>query len=209
MPHIKQYALVVCHAQCFTPEAVTIRNYKPADEQEWLRCRALAFLSTAYFDDVLTKKPTYDFPAVELVADPAGAVVGLIDVTIADQLATIESVAVHPDAARNGIGSLLLDEAQRRLPDNVTSLDAWTRDDEAANNWYVSNGFRENFRYLHVYAAGAQEPGAAVIQARAGLTPVAAFFHAGISDETMLRSEFSRVHICRQYVRSIGAPKCR
>ena len=187
-------------------EAVTIRNYSPTDEQVWLRCRAVGFLSSAYFDDVLTKKPTYDGPAVELVADSAGAVVGIIDVAITDDLATIETVAVHPDAARKGIGSLLLDEARRRLPESATSLDAWTRDDEAANRWYLSNGFRESFRYLHVYARGETEPGAAIVGARLGLTPVAAFFHADISNEAVLRSEFRRVHICRRYVRSIRLP---
>lgn len=183
--------------------AVTIRNYLSTDERDWLRCRALGFLSTAYFDDVLTKKPTYDCPAVELVADSGGAVVGIIDVAIAGDLATIETVAVHPDAARSGIGSLLLDEARRQLPNSVTSLDAWTRDDEAANKWYLSNGFRESFRYLHVYASGDREPGAAIVETRLGLTPVSAFFHADISNETMLRRDFSRVHICRHYVRPI------
>ena len=30
---------------------VTIRDYEPADEEAWLRCRVLAFLHTAYYDD--------------------------------------------------------------------------------------------------------------------------------------------------------------
>jgi ribosomal protein S18 acetylase RimI-like enzyme len=166
---------------------VTVRCYSPDDEQGWLRCRALAFLSTAYFDDVLTAKAAYAGGAEELVADVGGTVVGLIDVSIDGQHATIETVAVHPDLAREGIGSLLLDEAIRRLPEVVTSLDAWTRDDEAANEWYVANGFGERFRYLHVYAGGEHEPGAAIAEARHGLTPVAAFFHADISEEAELR----------------------
>ncbi len=29
-----------------------ISAYRPADEQGWLRCRVLAFLDSAYFDDV-------------------------------------------------------------------------------------------------------------------------------------------------------------
>ena len=185
--------------------AVRVRAYAPDAERGWLRARALAFLSTAYFDDVLTEKPVYDGPAVELVAESAGAVVGLIDLAVSDELATIDSVAVHPDAARKGIGSLLLAEAMRRLPGTVRSLDAWTRDDEAANRWYLSNGFAERFRYLHVYASGGHEPAAAIVEARAGLAPVAAFFHADISDEAALRRDFARVHVCRQYVRPIDA----
>lgn len=189
----------------FDSVTMTIRDYSPADEQGWLRCRALGFLATAYFDDVLTKKPSYDCSTVELVADSAGCVVGVIDIVVADELATIETVAVHPDVARKGVGSLLLEEASRRLPDSVTSLDAWTRDDEAANKWYLSNGFRERFRYLHVYASGG-EVEAAVVEARPGLIPVTAFFHADISSETTLRDQFSRVYVCRQYVRAINHP---
>lgn len=32
---------------------VQVRDYQPADEQGWLRCRVLSFLGTAYFDDVM------------------------------------------------------------------------------------------------------------------------------------------------------------
>lgn len=181
---------------------MTIRDYAPADEEGWLRCRALGFLRTAYFDDVLIKKPSYDGPAIELVAESSGAIVGMIDVAVAAELATIVTVAVHPDVARNGVGSRLLEEAGRRLPSSVISLDAWTRDDEAANNWYLSTGFEENLRYLHVYATG-DEAGTAVVEARPDLTPVSAFFHADISNETRLREQFSRVHVCRQYVRPV------
>lgn len=183
--------------------AVTIRDYSPLDEQDWLRCRVLGFLATAYFDDVLTKKPAYDGPAVEIIAASAGAVVGIIDVVVADELATIETIAVQPDVARRGVGSLLLGEVLRRLPGNVRALDAWTRDDEPANKWYLSNGFREEFRYLHVYAKDDQETGTAIVEARHGLTPIAAFFHADISREDDLRKAFSRVHVCRQYVRPL------
>ena len=37
-----------------------------------------------------------------------------------------------------------------------------------------------------------------------GLTPVAGFFHADIADEERLRARFERVHVCRQYVRSLN-----
>ena len=33
----------------------------------------------------------------------------------------------------------------------VETLDAWTREDVAANRWYRSHGFSEQYRYLHVY----------------------------------------------------------
>jgi hypothetical protein len=48
---------------------VLIRNYKKEDEQGWLRCRVLAFLNTAYYDNVLNKKEVYERPSIELVVD--------------------------------------------------------------------------------------------------------------------------------------------
>lgn len=192
------------HAKTPTAGSAPIREYAPTDEQDWLRCRVLGFLNTAYFDDVLTEKPTYGGLAIQLVADSAGTVVALIDVAVEGEDATIETVAVHPDVARGGVGSLLLAETLRRLPSSVKTLDAWTRDDEAANNWYVAKGFRENFRYLHAYASGVQEPGSAIVQARPGLTPVAGCFHADASAEEEMRRTFSRVHICRRYLLSLS-----
>ena len=189
--------------QLKTTGSVTIRDYSPSDEQGWLRCRVLGFLNTAYFDDVLTKKPTYEGVAIELVAESAGTIVALMDIAVGGEEATIETVAVHPDLARAGIGSLLLAEGVRRLPSSVTTLDAWTRDDQAANNWYVAKGFTENFRYLHVYASGV-EAGRAIAQTRAGLTPVAAFLHADDSAEAAMRDSFSRVYVCRQYLLSLS-----
>ena len=59
---------------------VSIRPYRPADEEGWLRCSVLSFLHTAYFDSVFRTKPRYDLPAIELVADAGGTVAGCIDV---------------------------------------------------------------------------------------------------------------------------------
>lgn len=76
----------------------TIREYTTADETAWLRCRVLAFLHTAYFDDVLRSKPDGQAPGLELVAvDGTGSVVGIMDTSIDGALATIDTVAVHPD----------------------------------------------------------------------------------------------------------------
>lgn len=35
----------------------TIREYTSADETSWLHCRVLAFLDTAFYDDVVPAKP--------------------------------------------------------------------------------------------------------------------------------------------------------
>lgn len=64
-----------------------IRDYKETDETEWLRCRVLSFLDTAYFDNVLRVKEKYKNSAVELVAVENKQIVGLIDVECESQKA--------------------------------------------------------------------------------------------------------------------------
>lgn len=181
---------------------LAVRDYRRADESDWLRCRVLAFLATSYFDDVVTSKPTYEAESIELVARRGAELVGVLDIAVTGDVATIETVAVHPDASRTGAGSALLVEAIRRLPRTVGVLDAWTREDAAANAWYLSQGFAENFRYLHVFAGDGGEIERAVT-ATPGLTAVSGFFHARIDEEVRLRDAFRRVHICRQYVRTL------
>ena len=181
-----------------------VRPYEAADEQGWLRCRVLAFLASAYFDDVLRTKPQFAGAAIELVAIEGGEVVGVLDVTVEGSAATIETIGGHPDHARRGVAAALLADALRRLPGEVESLDAWTRDDAAANAWYQKSGFREEFRYLHVYARD-DETDRAVERSLSGLTPIAGFFHADIAREAEMRDAFRRVHICRQYVRACRA----
>jgi ribosomal protein S18 acetylase RimI-like enzyme len=132
------------------------------------------------------------------------ALVGLIDVAIEGDSATIETIAVDPSRYRSGIGSALLDEAITRLPATVRSLDAWTRDDEQANAWYAAKGFVETVRYLHVYASTPEETASASGN-RTHLTLVKGFFHAPIEAESQLRAAFRRVHICRRYERAVGS----
>ena len=82
---------------------MVIRDYEPADERAWLRCRVLSFLGTAYFDDVMTAKKSPVLGA-ELVAEDCGAIVGVLDLSAEGQLATIDTIAVHPDHQWRGIG---------------------------------------------------------------------------------------------------------
>jgi ribosomal protein S18 acetylase RimI-like enzyme len=181
-----------------------MRPYRPADETSWLRCRVLAFLSTAYYDDVLVEKPSLP-GGVELVAVDGGDVVGLLDVGVHGFSATIESIAVHPDRAREGIGTALLERALEELRGRGGRwLEAWTRDDEPANRWYRRKGFGEAERYLHVYARGREEIARAAISAPPGLVPVHAFLHLGDLDrEEEMRERFGRVYVCRCYERAV------
>src|SRR5699024_10568545 len=141
----------------------TIRRYAPTDETDWLRCRALSFLATCYYDDVWTTRPSS--PAVQLVATDARTVIGILDVEIDGDLATIDTVAVHPDHQSRGVASQLLDRAWHELPAAVTVMDAWTREDVPALAWYRARGFAESEHYLHVCKTGR-------IRTRAGRAPL-------------------------------------
>ena len=183
-----------------------IRRYLPTDERSWLRCRLLSFAQTCYYDDVRVARTLDDDIAVALVAvpdEPGGdEVLGLIDVTVDGTAATIDSIAVHPDAQRRGLASALLDAALAELPDGTATIDAWTREDVPANSWYRTRGFVENYRYLHVYKGyDESEDGFATPEGLSG--PVTAFLHADIEWEAQLRARYRRVYVCRQYLRSL------
>lgn len=143
-----------------------IRDYKVTDEIGWIRCRTLAFLQTAYFDNVLNKKEHYQNPAIELVAELDGQIVGLIDVEYELEERTVCSkgeglggmiwhIAVHPDFSRQGIGEQLLYAAETEAKKmNINRFEAWTRDDRWVQNWYEKMKFKIVDSYYHVYFEG-------------------------------------------------------
>jgi ribosomal protein S18 acetylase RimI-like enzyme len=137
-------------------------------------------------------------------------VVGLCDASVVSDLATIDTIVVHPDHRRTGLATALLDTLIERLRGRgATTLDAWTRDDADTLAWYASQGFDTRFRYLHVYANTAQEMEAAGA-APGELVPRAGFFHADVAGsgdqalESQLRTNFERVHACQRMVRDIS-----
>jgi len=177
-----------------------IRPYDDADAESWLQCRLLSFFRTQYYDDVVVERPRYTGPAIQLVAVCDDQLVGLMDIEIDDASATIEVIAVHPSYAGRGIGTALLDRALPELrPRDVAALDAWTREDAAANRWYLARGFLERYRYLHIHKEWDEDD--AGFASPVGLsTPIRALVHAPIEREAELRSRFGRVYVCRQYV---------
>lgn len=180
----------------------TIRDYQPSDEASWLRCRLLTFFGTDYYDDIVLARPTFERPAIRLVTHADEMIIGLIDVEVFDEAATINCIAIHPDQQRSGLGTVLLQGAIERLPADVRTLDAWTREDVVANRWYRARGFTEGQRYLHVYK-GAEDPGAG-FAVPAGLTgPITAFMQAPIAEEERLRAIYKRVYVCRQYIKTL------
>ena len=181
--------------------STTLRRFAPEDEPSWLRCRVLSFLGSAYHDEVRTHRPPE--PQLQLVAVRGPAVIGILDVEIEDSLATIDTLATHPDHQREGIASRLLDLALDQLPPQVSTLDAWTRDDEPALAWYRRHGFAESEHYLHVYKSWDEDvPG---FTSPEGLSaPVIAFCHGALADEAEMRERFARVHVCRRFSRVIA-----
>lgn len=143
-----------------------IRDYEHNDEIGWVRCRTLAFLETAYFDNVLKLKEHYENPAIELVAEIGGQIVGLIDVEYEKEERTVCSrgeglggmiwhIAVHPDFSRQGIGKQLLDAAVNKAKAiGLNRFEAWTRDDLWVQNWYEKMNFKNVDSYYHIYFEG-------------------------------------------------------
>lgn len=192
----------------------TIRPFRPGDETGWVRCRALAFLDTAYFDDVHPEKERYEERAIELVAEADGQVVGLIDVECEEAPGTICSnpadpahaglagmiwhLAVHPDYRRRGIGRGLLAEASRRAQEwQIRRFEAWTRDDLFVNDWYRAQGFQQVQAYWHIFM-GSRDELAAIQPQISGLRPVSAFAHY-LGDDEGVYGRFERVHRCNRY----------
>jgi ribosomal protein S18 acetylase RimI-like enzyme len=188
-----------------THPAPTIRAYSPADEPGWIRCRALWFLSSQYFDDVLPRRPEPAEPSVVLVAaDPDGTNVGILDIGVAGALATIDTLAVHPDHQGRRIATMLLETAIPLLAGTgATELDAWTREDPAANAWYRRVGFVEETRYLHVFVSEGDDTTG--FTTPDGLSrPVLAFLDAAVEREEEMRARFRRVHVLRAHVQPLA-----
>jgi ribosomal protein S18 acetylase RimI-like enzyme len=189
-----------------------IRPYVAADEVGWLQCRLLSFFGSAFYDDVVREKERYERPAIELVADVGGEIIGLIDVECEEQAGTvcfdrpglggmIWHVAVHPEHQRRGIAADLVAGAERYARERgVVRLEAWTRDDPHVQAWYESLGFAQVSSYLHVYLE--RDEGLRNITFEDGkLKLVKAFAHYTGDEPDAIRKRFRRVHDCVHYER--------
>jgi ribosomal protein S18 acetylase RimI-like enzyme len=181
-----------------------VRDYVAGDEPSWLRCRVLSFLGTASHDDVVAAKP--ELSGAELVAVDGDVVIGILDLAVDGELATIETIAVHPDHRHRGIGGALLSRARARATAlGATTLDAWTRDDPPTLRWYRAMGFGESDHYPHAVAehrTPADAPARAGV-ARPGPRVAKACLRADLADEARLRREFARVHVCRRFAMAL------
>ncbi len=197
--------------------SVVVRPYEPSDERAWLECRVLAFLDTAYFDSVEREKERYENPAIELVAEVDGQIVGLLDVECENEPATVCSdrpglggmiwhLAVHPRYRRQRIATRLLAEAEAAArARGLERFEAWTRDDDWVRRWYESRGFTRVTSYLHVYPYGREEMDGVLRSEIPELKPVLAFAHYTGDERDAIKRRFARVHECVLYERRFAA----
>lgn len=148
--------------------SLVIREYRDSDELAWVRCRVLAFLDTSYRDDIHPYRERYDNPAVQLVAEDSltGQLVGLLDVEYerkpgdvcnfpGELGGVIWHLAVLPEYRSKGIANQMWHHALELLrAQQITRLEVWTQDDDAANRWYTKRGFTLKTGYLNVYSRG-------------------------------------------------------
>lgn len=189
--------------------------YHKDDEEGWVHCRVLAFLDSAYYDDVYRKKETYSAASIELIAEIDGTVIGLLDVECEDEPQTVCStsaasesthlagmiwhIAVHPDFRRKGIARMLLQRAireSRRL--GLSRLEAWTRSDGLAEKWYQSQGFQEIESYYHIYIDGTEMEPEIINSDIQNMKPISVFVHYSGNDDSFL-NRFNRVYRCIRY----------
>lgn len=200
--------------------SVVVRPYAPEDEISWVRCRVLSFLDSPYYDNVVTSKERYDNPAVELVAEVDGVVVGLLDAeyerergTVAYETeadprtelgAVIHHLAVHPDYRRQGIAARLLEAAVGELrTQGIGFIEAWTRNPGDAIHWYEAQGFRSVYNYLHVYLSGSGEHEGVVQSELPRLVPVYTFAHYGGPERDAIKQRSERVYECHLFRKTI------
>lgn len=145
---------------------VVVRKYEESDERDWLRCRVISFLDCSYYNDVFTKRELYENDSICLVAEDDGKIIGLLDVEIETKAgdlcvagkqrgAVIWHLAVLPEYRRNHVADSLWNEAKKQLlQKEVKYCEVWTQEDEAANRWYLVQGFRniKEKNWLRCYA---------------------------------------------------------
>ena len=187
-----------------------IRDYQDSDEKQWLFCRNVSLMDTAYYDDIYTEKEKYENDAIELIAEMDGQIVGILDAEIEQRprqccssatvrSAMIWSVGVLEDHRRKGIASSLFSEFIKRLKEKeIQRIEAWTRDDAWVQNWYESTGFKRFQSYWHVYLNSTQTLRQNLPKE---IEPIGLFCHCDQDNLSFVKENYDidRIHECIGY----------
>ena len=187
-----------------------IRPYNSSDEENWLKCRLVSFHDSAYYDDVYTKKPTFDNPSLELVAEINGKIVGIIDLEKDNKDgsvcycktglgAMVWTIAVLPDYRRLGIASqLILKSVDWAKSKEIDFIEAWTRDDKWVLDWYESLDFNRFHSYWHIYFKG--DNAKSLFESNdKDIAPESVFAHSNKDPKTLDQNKIDRFYKCSGY----------
>ena len=187
-----------------------IRPYNLSDEENWLKCRLVSFHDSAYYDDVYTKKPIFDNPSLELVAEIDGKIIGVLDLEKDNKDASIcycksgsgamvWTIAVLPDYRRFRIASqLILKAVDWARSKDIDFIEAWTRDDKWVIDWYESVGFSRFHSYWHIYFKG--DNAKALFESNdKDISPQSVFAHSNKDPKTLDQNKIDRFYKCSGY----------
>jgi ribosomal protein S18 acetylase RimI-like enzyme len=93
-----------------------LRQYRPGDREALVRLWSLCGLIRPWNDPYrdIDRKLTWDAPNLVVLED-AGELIGSVMVGYEGHRGWVNYLAVHPRHQRQGVGRLLMDEAERRL----------------------------------------------------------------------------------------------
>ncbi len=181
-----------------------IVDYSKGYEKDWLLCRLIAFLDTQYFDDVCTEKPSFQTEqSIEIVAVEGEKLVGILDAEYhapesSQPYYEISTIAVLPERQNSGVGNLLFTRLkQRALNNRVKRIEAWTREDHIANQWYLKMGFVKFEEYWHLYTS--ELPAGCAKSLPESLDAVFTFWHYSGNDPESLGVDIQDKFRCRGY----------
>ena len=187
-----------------------IRPYNLSDEESWLKCRLVSFHDSAYYDDVYTKKPIFDNPSLELVAEIDGKIIGVLDLEKDNKDgsicycksgsgAMVWTIAVLPDYRRFGIASqLILKVVDWAKCKDIDFIEAWTRDDKWVLDWYESVGFSRFHSYWHIYFKGDNAKSLFGSNDK-DISPQSVFAHSNKDPKTLDQNKIDRFYKCSGY----------
>jgi len=187
-----------------------IRPYNASDEERWLKCRLVSFHDSAYYDDVYTKKPIFDNPSLELVAEIDGKIIGVLDLEKDNKDgsicycksgsgAMVWTIAVLPDYRRFRIASqLILKVVDWAKIKDIDFIEAWTRDDKWVLDWYESVGFSKFHSYWHIYFKG--DNAKSLFESNdKDISPQSVFAHSNNNPKTLDQNKIDRFYKCSGY----------